>query len=59
MNAAPTLLQYEHLLAGLYQHQAAELLHLLSSTAHRALFWQMGVGKTYSITCATPTSLPR
>jgi hypothetical protein len=32
--------------AGLYRHQADELRHLLSSTAHRALLWEMGVGKT-------------
>ncbi len=34
------------LFTDLYHHQADELRHLLSSTAHRALFWEMGVGKT-------------
>jgi SNF2 family DNA or RNA helicase len=34
------------LLTGLYLHQAAELEHLLATTSHRCLAWEMGVGKT-------------
>jgi SNF2 family DNA or RNA helicase len=34
------------LFADLYRHQATELAHLLSTTGHRMLYWQQGVGKT-------------
>jgi len=35
-----------HLFANLYRHQVTELEHLLSTTSHRMLYWEQGVGKT-------------
>jgi SNF2 family DNA or RNA helicase len=46
MNDAPILPQALHRFAGLYQHQAVELQHLLGTTGHRLLYWEQGVGKT-------------
>ena len=47
MNDVLSLPQDESFFAGLYQHQAATLRHLLlNGVTHYTLFWEMGCGRT-------------